>query len=91
MPSKTKDHVVHAGLSLQLLPLKELSKFQLEHSITFLNKNLLIALEVFTEMKAVTEDGWMKLSHMSSITRSPLNQLIHILERTELVDLHHPK
>ena len=89
MLSKTKDHVVHVGPSLQLLPLKELLNFQPELSITFQNRNLLIVLVVFMEMKDVMEDGWMKLSNTLLITESPLNHHIHIQERMEVVDILH--
>jgi len=91
MLSKTKDHAVHVGPSLQLLPLKELLNFQPEPSITFQNRNLLIVLVVFMEMRDVMEDGWMKLSNTSFITKSPLNHHIHIQEKMEHADLHPPR
>jgi len=46
-------------------------------------------LVVFMEMRDVMEDGWMKLSNTSLITKSPLNHHIHIQERMEVVDILH--
>jgi hypothetical protein len=41
---KTKDNVVHAGLSLPLVLLKVLNSFLLEILLVYPNNNLLIAL-----------------------------------------------
>jgi len=70
MLSRTKDHAVHVGPSQQLLPLKELLNFQPEPSITFQNRNLLIVLVVFMEMRDVMEDGWMNVIDNGITTQS---------------------
>jgi hypothetical protein len=50
---RTKVHAVHAGLSLLLVLLKDLSMLEMVLLSPFLNKNSLIVLVDLTEMKVV--------------------------------------
>jgi hypothetical protein len=89
--------VDHAGLSLQLVQLKELNSLLLENLLLILNNNSLIA-QLHSEMKVVMEDLWIMLSNISRKTHLNLNLIIHtqvLMElantslQRELVKSHH--
>ena len=54
---KTKDNVVHAGLSHQLQPWKELISLKLDPYLNFLNNNLLIVIHNQVDVTEVLKLG----------------------------------
>jgi len=80
-PSKIKDHVDHAGLSVLLLFWSH-GLFQNHKKLTFPNNSLLIAANP-TETTVAMEVSTTRVLLMSKTTESPLSQLTPILPRPE--------
>ena len=85
---KTKDNVVHAGLSHQLQPWKELISLKLDPSLNFLNNNLLIVIHNQVDVTEVLKPG---LSNTQKNQLKNLNLTIHTLLKMEFVNLQRPK
>lgn len=82
--------MVHAGPSLLLLPLKLVSIIKRRIRLTFLNKNLLIALQPNLDMKVkdVMVVGWMMLLITLLTMVLPQKKNIHTKELIKPVNLH---
>lgn len=73
---RIKVNAVHAGLSHQLVPLKDITPFQMASSFHSLSNNSLIATEVMETLVAMVEKCTL-LSNMLSRTHSNLSPSTH--------------
>lgn len=88
MPFKTKDNVVHAGLSHQLQPWKELISLKLDPFLSFPNSNLLIVIHNQVD---VTEVSKLGLLNTQKLQDKSLKLTILTLLKMEYVNTQRQK
>lgn len=95
MPFKTKDNVVHAGLSHLLQPWKELTSLKLDPFLSFLNNNSLIVIHNQVDVTEVLKLGLLNtqklLDKSSKLTIHTLLEMesVNMLRQKEKLMLYH--
>ena len=95
MPFKTKDNVVHAGLSHQLQPWKELISLKLDPYLSFPSNNLLIVIHNQVDVTEVQKLGLLNIQKLQdkSLKLTILTLLemeyVNILRQKEKLTLYH--
>jgi len=82
--------VDHAGLSLLLVPWKDLQKLRKEHCYRYLSNSLLIVLVESIPMRDAVEDLWTLLFGMSLIKELQVRPFIHTKLKIKFVNTDNP-